>query len=292
MRDWISRGTPKEGFPTIHVVSDSVGKVGTDMAVASAMQFDNRDPAIEVFSEVRDPDDLTKALGEHLGLHRNLYGNAPFLVFYTIVSKPVRAAMKAFIHDNDEVTGVDLLDPCIDAIRDATGLKPVGRSGAFREVDDRYFRRIEAIEFTVNHDDGLLPQDLPKADIVIVGVSRTSKTPTSVYLGQQGYKVANVPIVEGIALPRQIYEVDRARLFGLITDPSVLVDVRRTRMKGQMGQTKYSDFDAVTRELERARTIMRGLGCVIINTKDRAIEETAQEILRRYSISFPHIPVS
>jgi regulator of PEP synthase PpsR (kinase-PPPase family) len=292
MRDWISRGTPKKGFPTIHVVSDSVGKLATDLAVASAVQFDNMDPAIEIFSEVKEPYDLTHALNKHLQLHRDLYGTAPFIVFYTLVGKPIRKAMKAFIQENDEVRGVDLLDSPIDTIRDATGMKPLGRAGAFRKVDDRYFRRIEAIEFTVNHDDGLLPEDLPKADIVILGVSRTSKTPTSVYLGQQGYKVANVPIVEGLPLPKEIYEVNHERLFGLITEPSVLVGMRRTRMKGQMGNGKYSDIDAVTQELNRARAIMRGLGCVIINTKDRAIEETAQEILRRYSCSFPSIPLS
>lgn len=290
MREWISRGTPKEGFPTIHVVSDSVGKVGTDFAIASASQFDNMDPAIEIFSEARDPDDLAETLDEHLRLHREAYGTAPFVVFYTLVGN-TRKAMKAFVRENDEVIGVDLLDPCIDAIRDATGMEPVSRPGAFREVNERYFDRIEAIEFTVNHDDGLLPEDLPKADIVILGVSRTSKTPTSVYLGQQGYKVANVPIVEGVELPKQIYEVDHERLFGLITEPSVLVGMRRTRMGSQMGgQAKYWDLNAVTLELERARAIMRGLGCFIINTKDRAIEETAQEILRRWSASFPRIP--
>lgn len=290
MREWISRGTPKEGFPTIHIVSDSVGKLASDLAVASAVQFDNMDPAIEVFSEVKDPTDLTNSLNEHLQLHRQTYGVAPFVVFYTLVDKPVRAAMKTFIQDHDEVMGVDLLDSCIDTIRDATGIQPIGRPGVFREVNDRYFRRIDAIEFTVNHDDGLLPEDLPKADIVILGVSRTSKTPTSVYLGQQGYKVANVPIVEGVELPKQIYQVDHERLFGLITEPSVLVGMRRTRMKGQMGnQAKYWDIDAVTLELERARTIMRGLGCFIINTKDRAIEETAQAILRRYTFSFSNI---
>lgn len=290
MREWISRGTPKEGFPTIHIVSDSLGKVGTDLAVASAVQFDNTDPAIEVFSDAKNPAELTGTLNRHLQMHRDLYGVAPFVVFYTLIGKPLRAAMKTFIQENDEVTGVDLLDPCIDAIRDATGREPIGRPGAFREVDDRYFHRIEAIEFTVNHDDGLLPQDLPEADIVIVGVSRTSKTPTSVYLGQQGYKVANVPLVEGIDLPKEIYQVDRARLFGLITEPSVLVSMRRTRMSAELGErTKYADIASVTRELERARTIMRGLGCVIINTKDRAIEETAQEILRRYSVSFPSV---
>ena len=124
-----------------------------------------------------------------------------------------------------------------------------------------------------------------------MGVSRTSKTPTSIYLGQQGYKVANVPIVDGIPLPDEIYEVERERLFGLITDPSVLVGVRRTRMHTQLGRaSRYADIDSVTRELGRARTIMRGLGCVIINTRDRAIEETAQEILRHYNAAFSRIP--
>lgn len=224
-------------------------------------------------------------------MHRKLYGDDRIIVFYTLVIQELREDLESYLAKHPNIHAVDVLSDSIVAIEQVSGKVHNPIPGEQHKINDRYFQRIEAIEFTVNHDDGLLVQDLPEADIVILGVSRTSKTPTSIYLGQQGYKVANVPLVEGLDLPKEVYDVDRERLFGLITDPSVLVGVRKTRIGGQLGeQSRYSDIDAVTLELDRARTIMRGLGCVIINTKDRAIEETAQEILRHYNAAFPRIP--
>ena len=223
-------------------------------------------------------------------MHRQMYNDDRIIVYYTLVIQELRDALESYLADHPNIYAVDVLSDSIAVIEQVSGKTHNPAPGEQHKINDQYFQRIEAIEFTVSHDDGLLTQDLPEADIVILGVSRTSKTPTSIYLGQQGYKVANVPLVEGLELPKEVYEVDRERLFGLITDPSVLVGVRKTRMGGQLGQSRYADIDAVTLELDRARTIMRGLGCVIINTKDRAIEETAQEILRHYNAAFPRIP--
>lgn len=288
MRSWISQGTVRGGFPTIHVVSDSLGKTGAEIARAAASAYGNDDPAIEILSEVNDPAILRAKLDEHLEEHRMGVDEKPFVLFYTVVDPDLRDALEKFVSDNEEVLAADLLTFPLHVLHQATGREPLGNPGSLHTVNEHYFQRIEALEFTVKHDDGVLLQDLPKADIVILGVSRTSKTPTSIYLGQQGYKVANVPLVDGIELPKEVYEVERERLFGLITDPSVLVGVRKTRVNSQLGeQSKYSNIDAVTKELNRSLAIMRGLGCVIINTKDRAIEETAQEILRHYNAAFP-----
>ncbi|HJJ00324.1 MAG: kinase/pyrophosphorylase [Coriobacteriia bacterium] len=277
-------------LPTIHVISDSMGNTAKTIARSAASHFGELDPNITVLPYVRSFDQIRSFLEEEQRLHRQMYNDDRIIVYYTLVIQELRDALESYLADHPNIYAVDVLSDSIAVIEQVSGKTHNPAPGEQHKINDQYFQRIEAIEFTVSHDDGLLTQDLPEADIVILGVSRTSKTPTSIYLGQQGYKVANVPLVEGLELPKEVYEVDRERLFGLITDPSVLVGVRKTRMGGQLGQSRYADIDAVTLELDRARTIMRGLGCVIINTKDRAIEETAQEILRHYNAAFPRIP--
>ena len=278
-------------LPTIHVISDSMGNTAKTIARSAASHFGELDPNITVLPHVTSFDEIRSFLEKEQYMHRKLYGDDRIIVFYTLVIQELREDLESYLAKHPNIHAVDVLSDSIVAIEQVSGKVHNPIPGEQHKINDRYFQRIEAIEFTVNHDDGLLVQDLPEADIVILGVSRTSKTPTSIYLGQQGYKVANVPLVEGLDLPKEVYDVDRERLFGLITDPSVLVGVRKTRIGGQLGeQSRYSDIDAVTLELDRARTIMRGLGCVIINTKDRAIEETAQEILRHYNAAFPRIP--
>ena len=125
----------------------------------------------------------------------------------------------------------DVMTSAVDAIADMSGMEPVGEPGALRVVDHNYFRRISAIEFTIAHDDGRAPEDLTQADIVLLGVSRSSKTPLSIYLSQQGYKVANVPLDPSTEPPAQIFDVDRTRLFGLMITPEVLISIRQKRIK-------------------------------------------------------------
>ena len=155
-------------------------------------------------------------------------------------------------------------------------------------ADQSYFRRIEAIEFTIAHDDGRNPQDLPLADIVLLGVSRSSKTPTSIYLSQQGYKVANIPLDPATEPPAELFDVDRTRLFGLMTTPEVLVGIRERRLGNAAGvASRYADPSFVYEDLEAARALMRRLGAIVIHTENRAVEETAQEIMRYYERIHP-----
>lgn len=291
MGNWIAQGVRKAGFPTIHVVSDSLGKTGTEIATAVAALFGDTTPALEILSDVSDAGALSDTLEEHFALHLDIFGaEASFVVFYTLVEREQRAAIKAFAAAHDQVTVVDLLDEAIDALRTATGKQPTGRPGALRTVDDAYFRRIEAMEFTIAHDDGARPEDLTKADIVLVGVSRSSKTPLSIYLSQQGYKVANIPLDPKTDPPAQVFDVERMRLFGLMTSPEVLVDIRRRRLAkaaaGTNVASSYADYESVCEDLERARALMRKLGCIVVRTDNKAIEETAQEILRYYTPFF------
>lgn len=264
-----------------------MGITARTLTRAATSQFGNPDPKIELLPNVRSFEMARKFLEEQRELHSRLYGDERILLFYTLVEGELKDRLKAYIDENPNIIAVDLISDAVRAISEFSGCKPTYGPGGTHVTDAQYFHRISALEFTIAHDDGQRPQDLPRADIVILGVSRTSKTPTSIYLGQQGYRVANVPLVPGVQLPEEIYKVDRSRMFGLMTTPDVLVGIRRTRMGSLVGSSeRYADFEIVRDELEHARTIMRGLGCIVINTENRAIEETAQEIMRRYDAVF------
>lgn len=279
----------RASLPTIHVISDSMGITARTLTRAATSQFGNPDPKIELLPNVQSFDQARKFLEEQRVIHERLYGDDQILLFYTLVEGELKERLKAYIAENSNIVAVDLISDAVHAISEVSGCKPTYGPGGTHVTDAHYFHRISALEFTIAHDDGQRPQDLPQADIVILGVSRTSKTPTSIYLGQQGYRVANVPLVPGVQPPAEIYEVDRSRLFGLMTTPDVLVGIRRTHMGSLVGSSeRYADFDIVREELEHARMVMRGLGCIVINTEDRAIEETAQEIMRRYNAVYPN----
>jgi len=276
-------------LPTVHVVSDSMGITAKTLTRAATSQFGESNPNIEQLSNVKSFEEVRSFLEQQCALHRELYGNDKLLLFYTLVEGEVKEQLEAYIAENPNITAVDLIGNAVHAISEFSGILPEYGPGGTHVTDAHYFHRIAALEFSIAHDDGQGPQDLPSADIVIVGVSRTSKTPTSIYLGQQGYRVANVPLVAGIGLPEEIYDVDRARIFGLMTSPDVLCGIRRTRMGNLAGSsTRYADIGSVREELTYARNVMRQLGCTVINTENRAIEETAQEIMRLYNERFPY----
>ncbi|KAM7254674.1 hypothetical protein ACFE04_019915 [Oxalis oulophora] len=189
------------------------------------------------------------------------------------------------------ITSTDILGPITEAIASHLGVSPSGlpRGAAGRNVplSDEYFKRIEAIEFTIKQDDGALPQNLYKADIVLTGVSRTGKTPLSIYLAQKGYKVANVPIVMGVDLPKTLFQIDPEKVFGLTINPMILQTIRRARAKslGFIAQMKgnYSDMDHVRQELNFAGSVFsQNPVWPVIEVTSKAIEETAAIILRLY----------
>ena len=209
-------------------------------------------------------------------------------MFYTLVSEHLRRQLADYVAAHGEVVAVDLMTGAIDAIAQMSGREPLAQPGGLHVADQHYFRRIEALEFTIAHDDGRNPQDLVHADMVLLGVSRSSKTPLSIYLSQQGHKVANVPLDLHTEPPRQVFDVDRTRLFGLMTTPEVLVGIRQRRL-GNAGVVarSYADPEYVYQDLEQARALMRKLGCIVVHTENRAVEETAQEILRYYERAHP-----
>lgn len=182
------------------------------------------------------------------------------MVMYTLADPSMaEAAMRAC--KLWSISSLDILGPITDAIASHLGANPSGLSRGVTNssLNEDYFKRIEAIEFTIKHDDGALPENLEKADIVLVGVSRTGKTPLSTYLAQKGYKVSNVPIVSGVDLPRTLFEIDSRKVFGLIINPVVLQGIREARAKslglGSGFETKYSELRSVREELELAKRI-------------------------------------
>ena len=166
-------------------------------------------------------------------------------------------------------------------LSEVSGEEPKGEAGLVRLTDRGYFEKIEALEFAVKHDDGRNPQGLIEAEVVLIGVSRTSKTPLSMYLAFKGYRTANVPLTLGTEPPSELYDVDPKKVFGLTADSGLLSRIRTQRMQ-ELGSyvAHYAEEESVERELEEARAVMRKIGCIVLRTDNRAIEETAQEILR------------
>lgn len=256
---------------TIHVISDSLGETGEMVARAAEAQFEPGSFRIERLSKVSTPEQLQDAVKSHCGRQ--------CIFFYTLVDSALKREMDQLCESG--VHGVDLLGPAVRVLSECTGLKPTGESGAVRRTDQRYFDRIEAMEFAVKHDDGRNTEGLIEADIVLIGVSRTSKTPLSMYLAFKGWRVANVPLAVGVTPPDEIFEVDPRRVFGLVTSADVLLEIRSERMK-ELGTyvPGYAEREAVETELEEARALMRRIGCLVVRTENRAIEEAAQEIIR------------
>ncbi len=257
---------------TVHIVSDSVGDTADMVARAAISQFDSDKFRIERLPKVSSAVQLRDLVDAHCG---------PTCIFlYTFADEALREEMAKIAAERDAHV-VDLLGPVIDALSAASGLPPRGEPGAVRRTDRGYFERIEALEFAVSHDDGRHPEDLPQAEVVLIGVSRTSKTPLAMYLAFKGYKVANVPLAPGVEPPKELFEVDPKKVFGLVTDVELLASIRSQRMRELGAYARhYADPEWVAKELEESRRLMRKIGCVVIRTDDRAVEEAAQEIIR------------
>jgi len=241
------------------------------VARAAAAQFEPGSFRIERLPKITGPDHLRDCVMSHCGTH--------CLFLYTLVNEKLRLEMEKLCEEG--VNGVDLLGPAVKTLAEVTHHKPAGEAGTIRRTDQEYFDRIEAMEFAVKHDDGRNPEGLLEADVVLVGVSRTSKTPLAMYLAFKGLQSANVPLARGVTPPQELFEVDPRRVFGLVASADVLLEIRTARMK-ELGTwvPGYAEREAIEQDLQEARSLMRKLGCLVIHTDDRAVEESAQEIMR------------
>jgi [pyruvate, water dikinase]-phosphate phosphotransferase / [pyruvate, water dikinase] kinase len=255
----------------LHVVSDSTGETAVRLVHALEAQFPDQE-----FEEIRHPrietvDDLQLAVDRARGRRA--------VVVYTLVQPELREAMRALCR-RARLHYCDLLGHPIDAVAKVSGTAARMTPGARPPLDSSYFKRMAAIEFAVKFDDGL-GNGLREADIVLVGVSRTSKTPLSIYLGYLGYKTANVPIVKGIKPPAALFEVDPAKVIGLTIDAGRLAEIREQRARRMGGsQRAYTELVEIYEELEEAEVVHRRLGCPVIEISELSIEETAARVIR------------
>ena len=257
---------------TIHILSDSIGETADAVARAVAAQFPRGAFLLERLPKVETPEQLRELVSSHCG--------KSCIFFFTLAEGPLREAMERLIQERG-VKAVDILGPGVELLSEASGLAPQSVVGAYRLPDEAYFDRIDAMEFAIKHDDGQHPEGLLEAEVVLIGISRTSKTPLSVYLASKGFRVANVPLVHDSAPPEELFEVDPRRVFGLISNVDTLTNIRSKRMD-ELGSyvPGYAERERVETELEEARALMRRLGCLVVRTDNRAIEETAQDIIR------------
>jgi hypothetical protein len=204
----------------------------------------------------------------------------PAVMVYTLVGSELRDAMRQLCR-RARVHYCDLLGHPIDSISRVAGVAARMQPGARAPLDAQYFKRIEAIEFAVKYDDGAGGRGLDEADVVLVGVSRTSKTPLSMYLGYLGHKAANVPVVGGIEPPAELFEIDPAKIVGLTIHADRLADIRTARVRTMGGRRgRYTELEEIYSELEEAKALHRRLGCPVIDVSELSVEETAARILR------------
>jgi [pyruvate, water dikinase]-phosphate phosphotransferase / [pyruvate, water dikinase] kinase len=255
----------------LHIVSDSTGETAARLVLALEAQFPG-----QVFEEVRHPRVETVA---DLELAVRRARGRPAVMVYTLVERGLRDQMRKLCR-RARVHYCDLLGHPIDSISRVAGVAASMEPGARAPLDQTYFRRIEAIEFAVKYDDGV-GNGLDEADVVLVGVSRTSKTPLSIYLGYLGHKAANVPVVKGVELPRTLFEIDRQKIVGLTIDAQRLAEIRELRVRSMGAPRKrYADLNAVYEELDAAAAVHRQLGCPVIDVSELSVEETAMRIIR------------
>jgi [pyruvate, water dikinase]-phosphate phosphotransferase / [pyruvate, water dikinase] kinase len=256
----------------LHVVSDSTGETAVRLVHALEAQFPDQ-PFVEIrHPRVEEVDDLARAVNRAKG--------KPAVIVYTLVQPEWREAMRSLCR-RARVHYCDLLGHPIESVRRVSGMAARMTPGARAALDESYFRRMEAIEFAVKFDDGVGTRGLADADIVLVGVSRTSKTPLSMYLGYLGHKTANVPVVKGIEPPAELFAIDPTKIVGLTIDAERLADIRRVRVRN-MGASnrRYADLVGIYEELDEAAALHRRLGCPVIDISDLSIEETAHRIIR------------
>jgi [pyruvate, water dikinase]-phosphate phosphotransferase / [pyruvate, water dikinase] kinase len=255
----------------LHVVSDSTGETAAKFAKAVEDQF----PDLE-FDVIRHPR-ITSVDDVQLAAARARGRRAVFL--YTIVEPRYREAMRD-ICKRYKVHYCDLLGHPIEAVTRVSGSPAKMEPGPHPVLDSAYFKRMAAIEFAVRFDDGV-GHGLEEADVVLVGVSRSSKTPLSIYLGYLGYKTANVPIVRGIDPPKELWEIEPAKIVGLTIEAEALREIRTERTRQMRGSKRgYAQLVEIYEELEQAEAIHRRLGCPVIEVSNLAIEETAHRIIR------------
>lgn len=261
----------------LHLVSDATGETISSVARACLVQFGGVEPVEHVWSLIRTRGQMEKCL-ERIALH-------PGPVLFTLVNESLRTVLVDGCR-HLEVPCIPVLDPVIHRLAAWFGEEIRGRPGLQHALDAEYFQRMDAMNFALAHDDGQMAGEIDGADVVVVGVSRTSKTPTCIYLANRGIKAANVPLVPGCPLPETLLSATRPLIVGLTKDPARLVQVRRNRLRmiaQDQDRTDYVDLDSVRAEVAYARKLCQQRSWPVIDVSRRSIEETAATIMSHYA---------
>ncbi len=260
---------------TIYLLSDGTGETAATMIRAALVQYSDKEVQLVRCKNIRTESQVAPLMDECF--------ERKGLIVYTVVSQQLRN--KIFELANDKgIPCIDLLGPVLQTLDGYFGVSQSHpQAGLLRTVDERYFKRIEAIEYTVRHDDGKTFSELDKADIILVGISRTSKTPLSIFLSHKGWKVANIPLVLNTPLPKELFEVDQRKVVGLIIDIESLQKIRKNRLEkfGQDTGGEYASLSHIMKEIEYAHELFKqNKKWPVFNVTERALEETATEITR------------
>jgi [pyruvate, water dikinase]-phosphate phosphotransferase / [pyruvate, water dikinase] kinase len=265
----------------LHLVSDSTGDTVHSVARACLVQFDEAQAIEHVWSMVRTRSQIDRVIA---GIEAN-HG----LVLFTMVDDALRQALQDGCR-RLQAPAIPVLDPVIGALASHLGRQSLGRPGQQHLLDSEYFARIDAMTFAINHDDGQSSWGINDADVCLVGVSRTSKTPTALYLANRSIKVANVPFVPGVPLPSELLRAEKPLIVGLTNDPERLIHLRRNRlsMLDHNEATDYTDLEAVRAEVREARRAFAEHHWPVIDVTRRSIEETASSVhkllMRRHGV--------
>lgn len=255
----------------IYAVSDSIGETAEQVAKATASQFGN-DIRVKRIPYLKSREEVLSFV--------NSIENKNCLIISTIVVLEVSDFLVQLSVERG-INIVNILGPCINATSRMLGKTPMYKPGAVRKIDEDYFRKIEAMEFAITYDDSKDDRGILNADVVLVGLSRTSKTPLCVYLANKGIKAANVPLVPEVPLPKEILEVDRRKIIGLTIDPMELIEIRKNRIlrMGSVGEIEYANTERILLEFDYSESVMRKLRCLVIDVTRKAIEDTASDIM-------------
>jgi regulator of PEP synthase PpsR (kinase-PPPase family) len=263
----------------LHLLSDSTGETLEVIAKSCLAQFDDVEAVRHLWPMVRSEGHLDRVLDD---IERR-----PGLVLYTLVNNNIRRELERKCRRRG-INAVSALDPVVDALSAVLGQEAKARPGRQHALDAAYFARVDAIQFTIAHDDGVGWENWEEADMVLAGVSRTSKTPTSIYLANRGFKVANIPLVPTSPPPQTLFALKHPMVVGLTTNPDRLIQIRRNRLLSlnQAPETDYVDLEAVNAELSYARRLFSDNDWPVIDVTRRSIEETAAAIVKIFTERF------
>jgi regulator of PEP synthase PpsR (kinase-PPPase family) len=264
----------KPNYFHLHLISDSTGETLLNVGRAAAAQYGDYTPIEHMHPLIRTERQLDRTLIE--------LEDSPGIVLYTIVSKDLSDRLERFCREQG-LPCVSVLAPIFDVFQAYLNVAQTYRVGAQHDLDAGYFRRIEALNFTMAHDDGQLTDDIDESDVILLGVSRTSKTPTSIYLANRGVRTSNVPIVPGVPVPQSVYDAKRPLIVGLVASPERIAQIRENRIlaldPAKTFDNSYVDRQAIAQELAHMRRLCSDRGWPMIDVTRRSIEETAAAII-------------